>query len=270
MNGSTREGVLLVCLSALAFGVTYSDHAPLIPLITADLSLDEFRAGLLSTSLFFTYLVTTAVGVGFADQIGPKRSVALGLLAATAGTAVLAASPTYAVALAGKGLQGVGAAFAFISATRYIAALYGERRSHFALGLYGAGWILLTSLYCFANLDLKTTDNYFVGFPAIWNVVLLYLFALSPPPAISLAIVGSFVALTFVPLLAVHPFRVARLRALTCIVNALWAIAAAAAVMQPFPAPIWVQVLLIATAVYLSLIGFSRRLMSENVRGKSS
>ena len=109
-NSSTRQGVLLVCLSALAFGVTYSDHAPLIPLITADLALDEFRAGLLSTALFFAYLVTTAVGVGFADRIGPKRSVSVGLLAATAGTAVFALSPTYALALAGKGLQGVGAA----------------------------------------------------------------------------------------------------------------------------------------------------------------
>ena len=155
-NGGTRLGVSLVSLTALAFGVTYSDHAPLIPLITADLSLDEFRAGLLSSALFFAYLVTTAIGVGFADRIGPKRSVGIGLLAATAGTALLAASPTYAVALAGKGLQGVGAAFAFISATRYIAALYGERRSHFALGLYGAGFPLGSGLALLVLPSLAT------------------------------------------------------------------------------------------------------------------
>jgi len=142
MNGSARRGVALVCLTALAFGATYSDHAPLIPLISAELGLDELRAGLLSTALFFAYLVTTAFGVAFADRIGPKRAVAIGLAASTAGSALLAIAPAYAAALAGKSLQGVGSAFAFISATRYIAALYGARRSHFALGLYGAGFPL--------------------------------------------------------------------------------------------------------------------------------
>lgn len=140
-NGRSR-GVAIVCLTALAFGITYSDHAPLIPLISAELSLDELRAGLLSTALFLAYFATTAVGVGIADRLGPKRSVGGGLLAATIGTALLAVAPVYAVALAGKALQGVGSAFAFISATRYIAALYGERRSHLALGLYGAGFPL--------------------------------------------------------------------------------------------------------------------------------
>jgi phosphatidylcholine synthase len=136
--------------------------------------------------------------------------------------------------------------------------------------LPAAAAILLSSLYHVVALDSKTEEGYFVGFPAIWNVVLLYLFALGPRPEIALAIVGGFVVLTFVPLLAVHPFRVARLRAITCIATTLWAIAAVAAIMQPFPAPLWVQVLLLATAAYLSLIGFGRSLMSANVRGKSS
>jgi phosphatidylcholine synthase len=128
----------------------------------------------------------------------------------------------------------------------------------------------LASLYHVVDLGSKTEEGYFVGFPAIWNVVLLYLFALAPRPEISLAIIGAFVALTFVPLLAVHPFRVSRLRVATCIVTALWGIAAVAAIVQPFPAPLWVQVVLVATAVYLSLIGLCHWLLSANVQGKSS
>ena len=135
-----RLGVGLVCLSALAFGLTYSDHAPLIPLISADLGLDELRAGLLSTALFVAYMATTLLSIGAADRIGPKRAVGAGLIAATVGTALLAFGPTYGVALAGKALQGLGSALAFISATRYIVGLYEGRRSHFALGLYGAGF----------------------------------------------------------------------------------------------------------------------------------
>ena len=51
-----------------------------------------------------------------------------------------------AVLLLAKAAQGVGSALAFVSATRYLAALYGTRRNHFALGLYGAGFPLGSAL----------------------------------------------------------------------------------------------------------------------------
>ena len=151
-----RLGVALTCLTALAFGITYSDHAPLIPLISADLGLDELRAGLLSTALFVMYMATTLLSIGAADRIGPKRAVGAGLIAATLGTALLAIGPTYAFALAGKALQGLGSALAFISATRYIVGLYGGRRSHFALGLYGAGFPLGSAVALVAMPSLAT------------------------------------------------------------------------------------------------------------------
>ena len=34
--------------------------------------------------------------------------------------------------------------------------------------------IILTSLYTFTNLRMKTEDYYFRGFPAVWNIVVLY------------------------------------------------------------------------------------------------
>ncbi|HEY6920342.1 MAG TPA: phosphatidylcholine synthase, partial [Methyloceanibacter sp.] len=77
---------------------------------------------------------------------------------------------------------------------------------------------------------------------------------------VALAIVAAFVALTFVPILCVHPFRVARLRPLTCIVTLLWIGAAAVAVALPFPSQLWVQVLLSVTAAYFAGIGFARAL----------
>jgi phosphatidylcholine synthase len=118
--------------------------------------------------------------------------------------------------------------------------------------------ILLSSLFHVADFNSKTEEGYFVGFPAIWNIVLLYLFALQPGPLFSLAIVGFFVLLTFVPLLAVHPFRVARLRPLTVLATLLWAGAASAAVANPFPSPLWVQALLLLTAAYFTGVGLYR------------
>lgn len=146
MNGSGARGVVLVCTTAIAFGLTYADHAPLIPLLSADLGLDDLRAGLLSTALFLTYLVTTLVGIRPMALLGPRRSVQLGLVLATLGTGLLATAPVYEATLLGKAVQGLGSAVAFIAATRYIAGLYGERRSHFALGLFGAGFPLGSAL----------------------------------------------------------------------------------------------------------------------------
>jgi phosphatidylcholine synthase len=34
--------------------------------------------------------------------------------------------------------------------------------------------IFLVSLYTFANMQMKTEDYYFSGFPAVWNIVVLY------------------------------------------------------------------------------------------------
>jgi len=137
-----RRAVALLSLSAIAFGFTYSDHAPLIPLVSVDFGLDDLGAGFLSTALFMSYLGATLVTTGLADRIGPKRMVGAGLAVSAAGTVLFAASPGYSVALAAKAVQGVGSALAFVAGARYLAGLYGERRNHFALGLYGGGFPL--------------------------------------------------------------------------------------------------------------------------------
>jgi len=137
-----RVAVALLSLGAIAFGFTYSDHAPLIPLVSADFRLDDLGAGLLSTALFLAYMGTTFLTTGLSERLGPKRVVGAGLAVSAAGTAVFALAPGYPVALVAKAIQGIGSALAFVAAARYLAGLYEERRNHFALGLYGAGFPL--------------------------------------------------------------------------------------------------------------------------------
>lgn len=141
-----RLAVALLTLSAVAFGFTYSDHAPLIPLVSAEFRLDDLGAGLLSTALFTSYLFTTLVTTGLAERLGPKRIVGAGLAVSTLGTLAFAVAPNYPAALAAKAIQGVGSALAFVAAARYLAGLYGDRRNHFALGLYGGGFPLGSAL----------------------------------------------------------------------------------------------------------------------------
>ncbi len=129
-----------------------------------------------------------------------------------------------------------------------------------AARLPAAACILLAGLFHVSDLTSKTADGYFVGFPAIWNVVLLYLFAFQPAPLVSLTVVIVLVLLTFVPFPAVHPLRVARFRPLTVLVSALWAAAAISSLANPFPSPRWIQALLVLTAIYLTGVGLLRRL----------
>jgi phosphatidylcholine synthase len=89
-------------------------------------------------------------------------------------------------------------------------------------GLIGAGFILVTSLYCFANTGMKTSDNYFVGFPAIWNVVVLYMWVLDSPPWANAGVVVALGILTFVPIKFVHPIRVRDHRAVTYTAMSVW------------------------------------------------
>jgi phosphatidylcholine synthase len=118
-------------------------------------------------------------------------------------------------------------------------------------GLVLAAAILLSSLFHFSDLASKGDDYSFIGFPAVWNLVAFYLFALHAPQWTTYAIVGACIALTFVPMRWVHPLRVVRLRLVTLTVTLAWAIAAVAAVRHGFPASPWTQAVLLGAAAYL-------------------
>ncbi|WP_129790559.1 phosphatidylcholine/phosphatidylserine synthase [Sphingosinicella sp. CPCC 101087] len=68
--------------------------------------------------------------------------------------------------------------------------------------------IQLSSLYVFARSDMKTEDNYFRGFPALWNVVALYLYVAAPGATAGAIIVFALALSSFAPIHFVHPFRV--------------------------------------------------------------
>src|SRR5580692_9502885 len=70
----------------------------------------------------------------------------------------------------------------------------------------GALIVITGSLY-FADRQMKTTDYYFRGFPALWNVAAFYLFLLKLPPWFCALAVLALAALTFVPFHVVHPLR---------------------------------------------------------------
>ncbi len=94
-----------------------------------------------------------------------------------------------------------------------------------ALALPLAAAILLSSVYVFVRRDMKTPDNYFRGFPALWNVVALYLFVAQPGAVAGAVAVTVLAILSFAPIRFVHPFRVSDFQPWLRIVALLWAIA---------------------------------------------
>ena len=93
-------------------------------------------------------------------------------------------------------------------------------------------FIQLSSLYVFARRDMKTDDNYFRGFPALWNIVALYLFGAGLEPNVAALVVAALVVLTFAPIHFVHPFRVRDYGVWLPILALLWAFSTLALLMD--------------------------------------
>ena len=131
-----------------------------------------------------------------------------------------------------------------------VLALVVWRQLDGVIGSVFAAGILLSSLFHFSDLNSKTKDNCFVGFPAIWNIVAFYVFALAPPHWVTALAVAIGIAATFIPMPWVHPLRVEHLRPLTLAMTALAGVAGVIVLAQGFPASPVVAAALIAAALY--------------------
>ncbi|HYY37914.1 MAG TPA: CDP-alcohol phosphatidyltransferase family protein [Xanthobacteraceae bacterium] len=123
-----------------------------------------------------------------------------------------------------------------------------------------AGVVIVVSgaLY-FADRQMKTADNYFRGFPALWNVAAFYLFLLKPAPALAAIIVAGLAVLSFVPFKFLHPLRVTRLRMLNIIGLILWSVLALIAVLEGLAPGPWVAGGLVVIALYFLGVGLAER-----------
>ena len=74
---------------------------------------------------------------------------------------------------------------------------------------------ILASTYGFSQVDAKTRDGFFLGFPSYWNVVAIYAWLLEIPPDVGAAIVTGFALLVPTPLKWVYPSQLRVLRRTT-------------------------------------------------------
>ena len=82
--------------------------------------------------------------------------------------------------------------------------------------------LIFISIYSYVNLNVLTNDNYYNGFPAIWNVVVLYFYIFGTDQTINLFILVLFIILKFSPIKCIHPLRVKKLRYLSIFFTITW------------------------------------------------
>jgi phosphatidylcholine synthase len=119
--------------------------------------------------------------------------------------------------------------------------------------------IVMTGAIYFADRQMKTADNYFRGFPTLWNVAAFYLFVLKPAPWPAAGLVALLAVLTFVPFKFLHPFRVARLRMVSMAAVVLWSLMAAYALAKSLDPGPWVAAGLVVLAAYFLGVGLTEK-----------
>jgi len=92
---------------------------------------------------------------------------------------------------------------------------------------------VLASAYGFAQVEAKTEDDFFLGWPSYWNVVALYVWLLDLSPAAASGWIALFSLLIFVPLKYIYPSKLRRLRTATAVGGTLWVIAMALLATEP-------------------------------------
>jgi phosphatidylcholine synthase len=127
------------------------------------------------------------------------------------------------------------------------------------LGALAGIVIVMTGAIYFADRQMKTADNYFRGFPTLWNVVAFYLFVLKPVPWLAATLVALLAILTFVPFKFLHPFRVVRLRTVSMAAVVLWSLLGAYALAQSLDPGPWVVAGLVVLAAYFLGVGLTEK-----------
>ena len=130
------------------------------------------------------------------------------------------------------------------------------------------GWVAIIvicygSVIYFSDTRMKTKDKSFSGFPACWNMVVLVLFATTPPTWAVLLIVVGLTVTMFLNLKFIHPTRTKRWHWVNLPVSVAWLVFAAWAAATDFQQGLLVEWGLILSSLYLCLAGIAQEIFPD-------
>ena len=82
--------------------------------------------------------------------------------------------------------------------------------------------ILIISAISYSNSNLMTSDNFYKGFPCIWNILIFYLYLFEFSQFYNLLIISTCIFLKFIPIKFIHPLRVEKYRKYSIVFMLLW------------------------------------------------
>jgi phosphatidylcholine synthase len=142
-----------------------------------------------------------------------------------------------------------------------------------------AYWIIAAittaSAYQFCQLDAKTPDHFFKGFPSYWNVVVFYMFIFNTSWETNAILLIILCILIFIPIKYVYPSRLdyltesKKLKILMHICSLSYGISAIFILLyHPNPHPLWLLVSLGYVSLYIILSFY--RTLSPMIKAKVS
>ena len=125
--------------------------------------------------------------------------------------------------------------------------------------------LIFISIYSYVNLNILTNDNYYNGFPAIWNVIVLYFYIFGTSQNVNLILLTLLIFLKFSPLKCIHPLRVKRFKNLSIIFAIIWFLTSALLILikqsnQISINEIFIMFFWVISNIYFIIISISKTL----------
>jgi phosphatidylcholine synthase len=115
-------------------------------------------------------------------------------------------------------------------------------------------WVMLPVIalcYAYGQVNMKTPDAFFLGFPSYWNIVALYLFWLRPAPPVAILMVVIPTVLTFIPTRYLYPSKNQMLWRVSWGLGAVWFTLVIGLLLQTSPNPALVSFSLFYPVYYM-------------------
>jgi len=134
--------------------------------------------------------------------------------------------------------------------------------------------ITISSSYQFCQLNAKTNDHFFVGFPSYWNVIAIYMMCFQSPQWLNVLIIIILTIFSFIPIKYIYLSRTEYIsdakvvKIFTFLFTMLAAISTFMAVLfYPVKTPsLFIAIIIIFTVFY---IAFSFKLNIKPAKNKS-
>ncbi|AOZ72533.1 phosphatidylcholine synthase [Boudabousia tangfeifanii] len=128
--------------------------------------------------------------------------------------------------------------------------------------------IVASSMFCYANKGMKAEDNYFVGFPAAWNIVAIYFIILGTGPVFNVIATLIIAALTLSRLTFVHPLRVRALMPVNIVAAICWLVSTTWLLVVVNDQPLWLQIIWWLSGIYFLVVGIIRTALGRRGMAK--